>query len=136
MCLLIALECFIFIIIHTDLVLAQQIWVVLSVHKLFVPSFLVKIHCRPRGKPSQDWAGGTTCSASTRQVRIIMKIRNKFSNSLIQFTMLAQQICYTLIQYADSTLKGQGKKKRTFLKPSTFFSNNDMEIRQTTTNEN
>ena len=55
-----------------------------------------------------------------------MKITHTFSNSLIQLTVLAQQICYNghvtiLSKYVNSTLTGGDKKKRTYVDPNTSF---------------
>ena len=66
-----------------------------------------------------------------------MKIRRK-CNSLIQLTMLAQQICHNgcamiPLKHANSTLKGGGKKKRTYPDPNQLSISNGMEISQTTT---
>ena len=70
-----------------------------------------------------------------------MKIITNISNRLIQLTMLAQQFSYnrhalTLLEHVNSTLKGEGKKKRIYLEPNKLFSNNGMEISQTMINEN
>ena len=62
-----------------------------------------------------------------------MKIRNKFSNSRIQLTLLTQQIDYnrramTLSEHVYSTLKRRGKKKRSYLEHNKLFLNNRIEI--------
>ena len=76
---------------------------VLSIHGLPVPSFLVlsppEINC---GKTYQAW---------WEILFIVLAL-----GSFIQFTVLAQQICYMAratisLKHVNSTLKGGGKKK-------------------------